>query len=81
MLYLRLVRQSSDYAVVSGKGYRPKIVELGKWKYLGLAALLLFVVIKVILPFAILLYASFLRFYVPPIREQLPDISWTLLNY
>jgi iron(III) transport system permease protein len=81
LLYLRLVRQSSDYAVVSGKGYRPKTVELGKWKYLGLAALLLFVVIKVILPFAILLYASFLRFYVPPIREQLPDISWTLLNY
>ena len=81
MLYHHLVSQASDFAVVTGKGYRPKIVELGKWKYAGLAALLLFVVIKVILPFAILLYASFLRFYVPPIREQLPDLNWTLLNY
>lgn len=81
MLYLHLVRQASDFAVVTGKGYRPKIIELGRWKYVALAAICIFVVIKVFLPFAVLLYASFLRFYVPPIREYLPDMNWTLLNY
>jgi ABC-type spermidine/putrescine transport system permease subunit I len=34
-----------------------------------------------VLPFAVLLYASFLRFYVPPIGEYLADIKWTLLHY
>lgn len=81
MLYLHLVRQASDFAVVTGKGYRPKIIELGSWRYLALAIICLFIFIKVVLPFSVLLYASFLRFYAPPIREYLPDMNWTLLNY
>ena len=80
-LYHHLVRRASDFAVVTGKGYRPRIIELGGWKYLALGAIGLFVIIKVILPFAVLLYASFLRFYVPPIAEYLPDIKWTFLHY
>ena len=80
-LYHHLVRRASDFAVVTGKGYRPRIIELGRWKYLALGAIGLFVIIKVVLPFAVLLYASFLRFYVPPIAEYLPDIKWTLIHY
>lgn len=81
LLYSHLVRQASNFAVVTGKGYRPRIIELGRWKYLALVAIGLFVLIKVVLPFAVLLYASFLRFYVPPIGESLADIKWTLLHY
>lgn len=81
LLYQHLVRRASDFAVVTGKGYRPRIIELGRWKYLAVAALVLFVLIKVVLPFVVLLYASFLRFYVPPIGEYLADIKWTLLHY
>ena len=80
-LYHHLVRQASDFAVVTGKGYRPRIIELGSWKYLALGIIGLFVIVKVVLPFAVLLYASFLRFYVPPIAEYLPDIKWTVLHY
>ena len=80
-LYHHLVRRASDFAVVTGKGYRPRIIELGRWKYLALGAIGLFVIIKVVLPFAVLLYASFLRFYVPPVAEYLPDIKWTLIHY
>lgn len=81
LLYHHLVRQASDFAVVTGKGYRPRIIELGRWKYVALGAIALFVLIKVLLPFAVLLYASFLRFYVPPVGEYLADIKWTLLHY
>jgi iron(III) transport system permease protein len=81
LLYHHLVRQASDFAVVTGKGYRPKIIELGRWRYLALALIFAFILIKVVLPFAVLLYASFLRFYVPPIRESLPDINWTVVHY
>jgi iron(III) transport system permease protein len=81
ILYLRLVRQSSNYAVITGKGYRPKLIQLGRWKYFAVGSILLFIAVKVILPFAVLVYASFLRFYVPPIKEYAADLSWTLLNY
>ena len=81
LLYLRLVRQSSQYTVITGKGYRPRLVQLGAWKYVALGAIGLFVFIKVILPFAVLIYASFLRFYVPPIKEYFGDMNWTLLHY
>ena len=81
ILYHHLVRRASDFAVVTGKGYRPRIIELGGWKYLALGVIGLFVIVKVVLPFAVLLYASFLRFYVPPIAEYLPDIKWTVLHY
>jgi iron(III) transport system permease protein len=81
LLYLHLVRQASQYAVITGKGYRPKLIQLGAWKYVALGAIGLFVVIKVILPFAVLIYASFLRFYVPPVKEYFGDMDWTLLHY
>ena len=80
-VYHHLVRQATDYAVVTGKGYRPKVIELGFWKFAALGVICLFILVKVVLPFAVLLYASFLRFYVPPVREYFADMNWTLLNY
>src|SRR6266568_1788972 len=32
-LYLYFTRRASKYVVVTGKGYRPKIIRLGRWKY------------------------------------------------
>jgi iron(III) transport system permease protein len=81
MLYLHLVRQASHYAVITGKGYRPKLIQLGGWKYVAVTVILLFVLIKVVLPFTVLFYASFLRFYLPPTAENWSDLKWTLLNY
>jgi iron(III) transport system permease protein len=81
MLYLHLVRQASHYAVITGKGYRPKLIQLGGWKYVAVTVILLFVLIKVVLPFSVLFYASFLRFYLPPTAENWSDLKWTLLNY
>ena len=46
-----------------------------------LGVICLFILVKVVLPFAVLLYASFLRFYVPPVREYFVDMNWTWVNY
>ena len=81
MLYFHLVRQASHYTVITGKGYRPRLIQLGRWKYVALGIIALFIFIKVVLPFAVLIYASILRFYVPPIREYFADLHWTLDNY
>ena len=81
LIYIRMVRQTSQFAVITGKGYRPRLIPLGRWRYAALGAMGLFILVKVVLPFAILLYASFLRFYVPPVLEYVADMRWTLLHY
>jgi iron(III) transport system permease protein len=80
-LYFWLLRRSTQYAVVTGKAYRPRVINLGRWKYVALAAVGLFLFVKVILPLALLVYVSFVRFYVPPIPGRLDSIPWTLENY
>ena len=81
LIYIRMVRQTSQFAVITGKGYRPRLIPLGRWRYAALGAMGLFILVKVVLPFAILLYASFLRFYVPPVLEYAADMRWTLLHF
>src|SRR5262245_3413068 len=35
--YRRAVRHSERYATVTGKGYRPRVISLGRWRYVALA--------------------------------------------
>jgi len=58
-LYRRLTLRSERYVTVTGRGYRPTLIDLGKWRYAASvwAALILFLI--VILPFLVLLYTSF----------------------
>ncbi len=74
--YFRTLRFSHRYAVVTGKGYRPRLIELGKqgwllaWIFLGTY----FIVAK-LLPFLLLLWASLLRFFQPPSWAALEQVS------
>ena len=80
-LYLWLTRRAARYSVVTGKAYRPRLIKLGRWKYVALGMVAFYMTIKVVLPFTLLIYASFLRFYVAPIPENWGDLPWTLDNY
>ena len=74
--YFRTLRFSHRYAVITGKGYRPRLVELGKkgwllsWLFLGSY----FSVAK-LLPFLLLIWASLLRFFQPPSWAALEQVS------
>jgi iron(III) transport system permease protein len=63
--YLRAVRLSAKFAVVTGKGYRPRLVKLGHFKYLALGGVIVYFLVAVVLPTLILVWASLLRYYVP----------------
>ena len=80
-MYLYLVRHANRYSVMTGKGYRPRMIKLGRWRYAALAVFGVFLIIKVILPFSILLYTSFLRFYQPFVAENFEYMVWTLDHY
>ena len=79
MGYLWAVRVSAKFAVVTGKGYRPRLVRLGRFKYLALGGVIGYFTVAVILPTLILVWASLLRYYVPFSLDKVHLVS--LQNY
>ena len=75
LFYLRILRKSERYVTVTGKGYRPRPIDLGKWKYLGTAFLFGFLFLDVILPMLALIWASLLPFYQVPSLKAFQIIS------
>ena len=82
--YQRLVKDSSRFTTITGKGYRPRLIQLGKWRYPALCAFLLYFVLTIALPAFILLWRSLVRFYVSPSWTALSQVSlrhyWTVFN-
>jgi iron(III) transport system permease protein len=79
-LYFRLMRQADRYAVITGKGYRPRLHRLGALGKLASGLFFaLFVLLKLVLPLLVLLWASALPFFQSPSREALASL--TLKNY
>ncbi len=74
-LYRRLTSKSERYVTVTGRGYRPTTIDLGRWRYMasGIAALILLLI--VVLPFLVLLYVSFVTYLHVPGPK-----TWELLT-
>jgi iron(III) transport system permease protein len=75
-IYQRIMGRAGQYATVTGKGYRPRLLDLGKWRPAATGFILLFLVFAVILPFLILLYASYLPYYQVPSAKAFSVMSW-----
>jgi iron(III) transport system permease protein len=73
--YRRAVRYAERYSTVTGKGYRPRVISLGRWRYAALAMFVVYFLLTVLAPFAILLWASLLPSYRPPSMEALALLS------
>jgi iron(III) transport system permease protein len=77
--YLRMTRQERAFATITGKGFRPRRIRLGRWRP-AVAGLALFVLaVGVVLPLLVLVWASFLRFFQPPSLAALRLMK--LVNY
>jgi iron(III) transport system permease protein len=64
--YFRLIRRGERYQTITGKDYRPRRIDLGRWKYATCAVSLVFVFLITGVPFLMMLYASLLPFYQAP---------------
>ncbi len=85
MLYSRMTRKAEKYSTITGKGYRSRVINLGSWRYAGLAFILIYLLLALVFPGAILLWASLLPFYSVPGLDHLKQISLSayqsLLSY
>ena len=78
-LYFRVTREGDKFHTVTGKGYRPTVIQLGRWRYVTAALLLLYSFVLLVLPFLIVLWASLLPFYMQPSLEAFS--LFTLKNF
>jgi iron(III) transport system permease protein len=85
LIYGRITRREERYATVTGKGYRPRVIDLGGWKYVTLGISFLIFFLAVILPVFVLLWSSFIPYYGVPSRELMEKMTFAnyqyILNY
>lgn len=77
--YFRLTREAARFHTITGKGYRPRLIDLGPWRLPAAAFLLFYFVFLLVLPILIILWASLLPFYTRPSLQALPLLSFA--NY
>jgi iron(III) transport system permease protein len=61
--YIRATRFSERYATITGKGYRVKVIDIGPWKYLTFAAVLLYFLAGIVVPFIVLIVVSMIPYF------------------
>ncbi len=75
----RISSQGGKYSTVTGKGFRPRVMDIGRWKWLTGAFLVLYALLVVGLPFLVLVWSSLQRFYSVPSWAALRNL--TLKSY
>ncbi|MBM4261945.1 MAG: iron ABC transporter permease [Deltaproteobacteria bacterium] len=78
-LYTRATKEGKKFQTVTGKAFRPRQFDLGPWKWVGFAFLMVYFLFVVLLPFLVLFWASFLPFFAKPSWDALSKLS--LDNY
>lgn len=73
--YQRMLRASYRYATVSGKGYKPKLTDLGKWTWVGVFFVFIYFLLDVIMPLVAVLWASLVPHIQVPSMAALATIS------
>jgi iron(III) transport system permease protein len=73
--YRQAQRQAPKYAVVTGKGYRPRIAALGKYRGLAILFVALYFIIAQLMPLVMLAWASLLPYLQTPSAAALESIS------
>lgn len=74
-LYSRFSRHGRKYQTVSGKGYRPRTISLGPWKWIGGAFVAIYFFLAVVAPTLILLWVSTQPYFRRAKLEHLADFS------
>ena len=73
--YFKVIGKAHRYRVVTGKGYRPRDVDIGWWKWPGFAFVGLFLLCAAVLPLLWLIWISLASFR-PPSIEALSHLNF-----
>ena len=71
----KLSSSGNKYATMTGKGFRPRQIDLGPWRWVAASAFFVYFALIVVLPFAVLLWSSFQKFYAVPSMAALQNLT------
>jgi len=71
----RLSSQGNKYSTMTGKGFRPRLIDLGPWRYVAAGMFVFYFLLIVALPFLVLLWSSFQKFYSVPSMAALRNLT------
>jgi iron(III) transport system permease protein len=74
--YGRLSRHAEKFATITGKGFRPRLFDLGCLRIATAAVLVLNFVLLLVVPMAMLVWVSLLPFYQPPSAAALKLLTF-----
>jgi len=74
--YFRVIRLSHRYGVVQGRGYRPKLLQLGRYWWVGWLGLGTYFLLSKILPLLMMVWAALLPWFQPFSIQALKVLSW-----
>lgn len=81
----RIVSRGGRYSTVTGKGFRPRVMDIGRWRWATGGFFILYALLVVGLPFLVLLWSSLQRFYSVPswaaLRNLTPKAYVSVLAY
>jgi iron(III) transport system permease protein len=76
-LQSRILGGRARFTTVSGKGHPPRLLQLGRWRYVTLAYALIYIGLAVALPYLVLLYAAFIsQWGAPPVPSNVTLIHF-----
>ena len=76
MIYLRLTAHGEKFMTITGKGYRPRRVDLGKWRFLTAALSLLILFLVFVLPMLTVTWMSLVPSHLASSLEGFSRISF-----
>jgi iron(III) transport system permease protein len=72
----RTAADVEKFSTITGKGFRPRVMHIGRWRYLAAATFTAYLAIVVALPFLVLVWCSLQTFYVAPSVAALKNITF-----
>lgn len=75
-LYARVIVRSERFTIITGKGYRPRVTDLGRWRGVALGGVILYLTLAVILPFLVFAFTSFQPFVRAPSLDAFTSMTW-----
>ena len=72
----RVASEAGKFSTVTGKGFRPRLMNIGAWRYLTVAIFVTYFMIIVALPFLVLAWCSLQKFYSAPTLAAMKSLTF-----
>ena len=75
ILYRQATKNAERFTTITGKGYRPRIINIGKWRYICFCLFIIFFIFAVALPVLVFIWGSLHPFFAIPSLKTVKTIS------